>query len=124
MTTTPSGGQSEPQWQQPEFQPEPPPYAAPLEGQIYSGQSGQELVPRPVYPPPSVPETVIRTISGLMWPVMIVLAISGVIGWWPAIIILIATNVVLENVRRHLRAQRRAIAARENQPGDPEDGLR
>ncbi len=123
MTTTPSGSQPEPQWQQPEFQPPPPPYGALVEGQVYSGSSPHaQLVPPRASLPPSVPETVLQTVNGLVWPVMIVLAIMGVVGWWPAVIIALVSNVVLENVRRHLRARRRALGAR---PDDgTQDGLR
>jgi hypothetical protein len=124
VSTTPPAGQPEPQWQQPEFQPEPPLYGAPLEGQLYTGPSGQQLVSRPASLPPSVPETVLQTLNGLVWPVMIVLAIMGTVGWWPAIITALVANVVLENVRRHLRSRRRAIAARANGTDDPEAGLR
>ncbi len=73
---------------------------------MYSA-SGSLIVP---FRPPSVPETVLATFSGLVWPVMILLAIMGTIGWWPAIIIAIATSVVTDNVRKHLRARRKALS--------------
>nr|WP_300150742.1 hypothetical protein [Propionicimonas sp.] len=94
----------EPQWQQPAFRPEenpeaPPPVVVPP----------AEVV-RPTLPPSGL-ETALATASGLVWPVLILLAIMGYIGWWPAVMIALITNVVAENVRKHLRQRRRALGS-------------
>ncbi len=68
--------------------------------------------------PPSVAETTLATVSGLIWPVVIVLAIAGFLSWWPAILIAIVTSVVTDNVRKHLRQRRRALGA----APDPDNG--
>jgi len=96
----------EPQWQQPSFPSESQPASAPVEGIVTSGSS---VVRRGAVPPPSVIETVVGTVAGLVWPVMIVLAIMGAVAWWPAILIAIVGSAVLGNVRGHLKARRKAI---------------
>lgn len=60
--------------------------------------------------PPSAVETTVRTLSGLVWPVMILLAVMGVVGFWPAILAAIVTSTVLGNVGRHLKARRKIAA--------------
>ncbi|CAL8977459.1 hypothetical protein PROP_02201 [Propionicimonas sp. T2.31MG-18] len=120
MTSTPPPptGDTEPTWQQPGFDAS---QDAPLEGPVYSA-SGAPLVPRPVSPPPSVTETVVTTIGGLVWPVMILLAIMGQIGWWPAMLIALVSSVVLGNVGAHLKARRRALGR--GDVGDDQGELR
>ena len=77
------------------------------------------IVPAGVVPPPSVLETTVRTISGVVWPVMIVLALMGTVSWWPAILIAIVTTTVLGNVSGHLKARRKALTrSRRITPGD------
>lgn len=119
MTSSPPSGEAEKEWQQPDFQPDGAPPTS-VEGPVYS-VSGSLIVP---YAPPSVAETVLTTFSGLVWPVMILLAIMGTIGWWPAIIVAIATSVVTDNVRRHLRARRKALSRGQARPGNEGNDLR
>jgi hypothetical protein len=117
VTSNASQGEQEPQWQQPSFQPGKEPGPAPSEPVVASGSL---IVPFAAVPPPSAIETTVRTISGLVWPVMIVLAIMGGIDFWPAILIAIVTSTVLGNVSRHLKAQRKDVArTRRITPGDP-----
>ena len=119
MTSTPPDGESEQQWQQPAFQP-PDVAGEPVSGNvIYPGSSAQ-IVPRPPSSPPSVAESVVGTLAGLVWPVMIVIAIMGTIGWWPAIIIAIVASAVLGNVRQQLKWRRKAITRAEAR--DPNQG--
>lgn len=121
MTNAPSTGEPEPQWRQPSFPTENDPKAAPVEGSV---ASGSVIVPRGGVAPPSVVETAVATVGGVVWPVMIVLALMGTIGWWPAVLIAIVTSTVLGNVRRHLKARRKALGrGRTIAPGD-KDGLR
>lgn len=87
---------------------------------MYSA-SGSLIVP---YTPPSVAETVLSTVSGLIWPVMILLAFFTPVGWWPAIIIAIATSVVTDNVKKHLRARRKALTRGQVPPDNEGNDLR
>jgi hypothetical protein len=105
VSNTPTG-EPEPQWRQPSFPSDNDPKAAPAEGPV---ASGSVLVPRGAVPPPTVMETTIATVGGVVWPVMIVLALMGAVPWWPAILIAIVTSTVLGNVRRHMKAQRKAL---------------
>lgn len=106
--TNPPVGEPEKQWQQPAFDPANDPSNAPIEGTVYSA-SGQALAPVKRSAPPSVAETVVSTIAGLVWPVMIVLAIAGVVSWWPAILIALVSSVVAGNITGHLKARRAAL---------------
>lgn len=81
-------------------------------------------MPRPRVAPPSVTETFLGTVAGLVWPVMIVLAIMGVMGWWPAILVAIVASTVLGSTRNHLKARRRALRRGAVSPHDRQDGLR
>lgn len=112
VTSTPPAGGPEREWQQPPFQqpPVPQPYepAQPAAGQF--PRPSQDIVPRPVVPPPSVAETVVGSLAGVVWPVMILLAVFTHIGFWPAIIFALIASTVLGNIRGHLRSQRRALA--------------
>ncbi len=113
VTNQPPTAEPEPQWQQPSFSPggeagslgnqaKPSPLPSPL-------ASGSVIVPGTSVPPPSVAETMIGTVAGVVWPVMIVLAIMGAVGWWPAILVAIVGSAVLGNVRGHLKARRKAL---------------
>ncbi|MBI4901560.1 MAG: hypothetical protein HY829_13945 [Actinobacteria bacterium] len=73
--------------------------------------------------PPSATETLLGTVAGLVWPVMIVLAIMGAVSWWPAILVAIIASAVLGNTRNHLKARRRALDRRAGLPGQ-KNGLR
>jgi hypothetical protein len=107
MTNAPSTGEPEPQWRQPSFPSENEPPATPVESTV---ASGSVILPATPTPPPSVVETVVKTVAGVVWPVMIVLAIMGVMGWWQAIIVAIVASAVLGNVGGHLRSQRKALS--------------
>ncbi len=113
VTNQPPTAEPEPQWQQPSFSPgseagslgngaKPSPLPSPF-------ASGSVIIPSTSVPPPSVAETMIATVAGVVWPVMIVLAIMGAVGWWEAILIAIVGSAVLGNVRGHLKARRKAL---------------
>ena len=106
VTNAPSTGEPEPQWRQPPFSSENEPKAAPLKGPV---ASGSVIVPAGTTAPPSVVETAVKTVAGVVWPVMILLALMGAIGWWPAILIAIVSSTVLGNVGGHLRSRRKAL---------------
>jgi hypothetical protein len=107
MTNAPSTGEPEPQWRQPSFPSENEQKATPVDIPV---ASGSVLVPATPIAPPSVVETTVKTVAGVVWPVMIVLAIVGVMGWWQAIIVAIVASAVLGNVGGHLRARRKAVS--------------
>lgn len=91
----------EPQWRQPPFE---PPADEPAEPPV----SGELLLPANAAPPPSVVESTLRVIAGVVWPIMIALAIFGIGGWMGNILIAIITSVVLGNVGEELKRRRKA----------------
>lgn len=107
VTNPPPTGEPEPQWRQPSFPSENEPRPTPVEGPV---ASGSVIVPATTTTPPSVVETTVKTLAGLVWPVMIFLAVMGVTGWWPAILIAIVSSTVLGNVGGHLRSRRKALS--------------
>ena len=121
MTNPPQTGEPEPQWQQPSFSPENGSKPSRVEKPVVSGSV---IVPRGRIAPPSVVETTIATVGGMVWPVMIVLALMGAIGWWPAILIAIVTSTVLGNVRGHLKARRKALGRGQTLPPTHRNRLR
>ncbi len=103
-------------WAQPPFQPaEEPDRAEQLEPVV-----GQVLLPADAAPPPSVVESASRVLGHVVWPVMIALAIFGVIGWMPAILTAIVVGAVLDQVARELRRRRKApYQLPPARPGEP-----
>jgi hypothetical protein len=106
VTSNAPQGEQEPQWQQPSFQPGKEPGPAPSEPPV---SFGSLIVPAAAVPPPSVLESTVRTISGVVWPAMIVLWLMGAVSFWPAILVAIITTTVLGNVSRHLKARRKDV---------------
>lgn len=98
------------QWQQPQFQPDEPPAGQPVSGEV--------VVPGEPAPPPSVAEGVLRGVAGVVWPVMILLAILGYVGFWPAIIIALVTSSVLGQVTRTMSQRRKALARPPRRDGE------
>jgi hypothetical protein len=121
MTNAPSRGEPEPQWRQPSFPSENEPKATPVEGPV---ASGSVIVPATPMAPPSVVETTVKTVAGVVWPVMIVLALMGMIDWWPAILIAIVGSTVLGNVGGHLKSRRKALGSGRGIPRGGRDRLR
>jgi hypothetical protein len=110
VTSTPPVGEPEREWQQPPFQqPSFPQQPDPAPSGNDVPYPSQVVVPRPVMPPPSLAETVVGSLAGVVWPVMILLAVFTHIGFWPAIIFALIASTVLGNIRGHLRSQRRAL---------------
>ena len=108
MTSTPPVGEPEQQWQQPAFVPREGADDV-VSGEIVPTGPSSAVAPRTVSSPPSVAESVVGTLAGLVWPIMIVTAIMGGLGWWPAIIIALVASAVLGNVRQQLKWRRKAI---------------
>ena len=117
----PSGDEREQRWQQPAFAPqpinEPPTFKQ-------SGQGMQPFVSGPVVrftAPPSVSETIVGTLAGLVWPVAILLIIFTNLGFWPGIITAMVVGAVLGGVKKNLKARRRAVLPPQAQFGPPPD---
>jgi len=55
---------------------------------------------------------------------MILLALMGAIGWWPAILIAIVSSTVLGNVGGHLKSRRKALGRGRGIPRGDRDRLR
>jgi hypothetical protein len=72
--------------------------------------SGNVLVPGEQPPPPSAVETIVSTLAGLVWPVMVVIGIFTGFPFWTALIIAFITSSVLGAVKGQLRASRRRAA--------------
>jgi hypothetical protein len=121
VTNAPSTGEPEPQWRQPSFPSENKPKAAAVEGTV---ASGSVIVPAGTTPPPSVVETAIKTVAGVVWPVMILLVLMGAVSWWPAILIAIVSSTVLGNVGGHLKSRRKALSRGRRIPRGDGDRLR
>ena len=88
-----------PEWQQPPFT--PPAEDAPV-------VSGQVVVPGEQPAAPSVLESGISMVTGLIWPVMIFLGIFGRIPFMVAIFLAIVASIILGRLAKHLRQQRLA----------------
>lgn len=117
MTSNAPQDEQEPQWQQPSFQPD---NESPVPPRVDQVVTGSVIVPAEPALPPSAMETAVNTVAGVIWPVMIVLAIMGMLQWWPAILIAIVTTTVLGNVGGHLTSRRKAAArVRMIPPTDP-----
>ena len=99
MTNPPTEQPEDQRWQQPSFAPgsEPTPVV-----------SGQILVPGEQVPPASTVETVVSTLAGLVWPVMLIIGIFTGFPFWTALIIAFIASSVLGAVKGQLRARRRA----------------
>jgi hypothetical protein len=71
-----------------------------------------------------VVETAIKTVAGVVWPVMILLVLMGAISWWPAILIAIVSSTVFGNVGGHLKSRRKALGRGRRIPRGDGDRLR
>lgn len=100
----------EPQWRQPPFEP-------PADEASSPPVSGELLLPANAAPPPSLAESTLRVVAGVVWPIMIALAIFGIGGWVGNILIAIITSVVLGKVGEELRRRRKSAYRLPPAPG-------
>ena len=100
----------EPQWLQPPFEPLADEVAEPP-------VTGELLLPANAGPPPSVVESTLRVVAGVVWPIMIALAIFGIGGWMGNILIAIITSVVLGKVGEELKRRRKSAYRLPPAPG-------
>ncbi len=106
MTTPPP---DQPRWQQPDWteatpaeEADPilnPPPAPPLSGSI--------IVPRTPTPPPSVLESTLNVVTGVIWPAAIALAIFGYGGWVSNILIAIVASALFGGIAGEMKKRRR-----------------
>ncbi|MCC6496597.1 MAG: hypothetical protein IT193_10120 [Propionibacteriaceae bacterium] len=109
MTTSPQNSDAESQWQQPPFQPSGQgSEEAPLEGRLVVPESlsAGMLVPRR---PPSALESIINVVNGVLWPVLIGMALFGIGGWVGNIVIAIIASSLLGGVSAELKRRRRYL---------------
>ncbi|MCB0912149.1 MAG: hypothetical protein KDB60_11100 [Propionibacteriaceae bacterium] len=97
------------QWQQPSFEPDAPALPDPV--------TGPTLVPATPPPPPSVMESTLRVVAGVVWPVMIGLVFLGIGNWMLNIIFAIVVSTLLQRTAGEMRNRRR-----EQQPPPPSGG--
>lgn len=106
MTTPPP---DQPRWQQPDWteatpaeEADPilnPPPAPPLSGSI--------IVPRTPTPPPSVLESTLNVVTGVIWTAAIALAIFGYGGWVSNILIAIVASALFGGIAGEMKKRRR-----------------
>jgi len=103
-------GDAESSWQQPPFAPEQEP-AQPATGEILvPGQfAGQGLEPAEERRPPSVLESTINVVNGVLWPVLIGLAIFSIGNWWLNIFIAIVASSLLGGIATELKRRRKYL---------------
>lgn len=135
VTNNPPTEEPEQRWQQPSFGPSgATPYETPSyrpsdgtnrDGVTDNGPPAYDVPQQPVsgyvmpapgtpIPPPSAFETVIGTLSKLVWPVAVLLVIFTHLSFWPVLITAIVAGTILRAVKGNLRERRRAIG-----PGHP-----
>lgn len=105
MTHPPRTGDEESQWQQPPFQPAEPSGAVPDE-QLDQEVAGQVLVPMERRPP-SVLESGLNVLNGVLWPVLLGLALFGVGNWVANVVIAIVASSLLGGISSELKRRRR-----------------
>lgn len=126
VSSNPPTGEPEQRWQQPSFGPQ-----SPDERTNFPGYRPQPPAPRPSYPvarpvppPASAFETVVGTLSRLVWPIAILLLITTHMGFFPLIITAIVVNIVLGSIKKNLRQRRHAALPPPPAPPAVGDDLR
>lgn len=108
MTQQRPDGDAESQWQQPPFEPETTPADAVTGAVVFPGQAtGRGLVPAEDRLPPSALESTINVVNGVLWPVLIGLAIFGVGSWWLNIFAAIVASSLLGGISTELKRRRK-----------------
>ena len=110
MTQPRQDGDAESSWQQPPFEPEqhsvqPPPGELVVPDQV----AGYGLVPAADRRPPSVLESTLNVVNGVLWPVLIGLAIFGVGSWILNIFVAIVASSLLGGIANELRRRRKYL---------------
>ena len=107
MTQPRQDGDAESQWQQPPFEPEVQRINGPGDV-IGPGQfAGHGLVPLEDRRPPSVLESTLNVVNGVLWPVLIGLALFGVGSWWLNIFAAVVASSLLGGIATELKRRRK-----------------
>lgn len=110
MTQPRQDGDAESSWQQPPFEPEQQFLHPGAAGVVVPAQSaGYGLVPAEERRPPSVLESTLNVVNGVLWPVLIGLAFFGVGSWWLNIFIAIAASSLLGGIATELKRRRKYL---------------
>ena len=110
MTQPRQDGDAESPWQQPPFVPEDQaPQPAPGEVVVPGQFAGLGLVPAHERRPPSVLESTINVVNGVLWPVLIGLVFLGVGSWMLNIVIAIVASSALGGIASELRRRRKYL---------------
>ena len=108
MTNAPRSEDAEPEWTQPPFEPIEDRANAGSRYVAIPGQSASSfLVPADRHDPPSVLESTINVVNGVLWPVLIGLAFLGVGSWWLNIFAAIVASSLLGGIATELKRRRR-----------------
>jgi len=103
-------GDAESSWQQPPFVPEQESAQAATGEVVVPGQfAGQGLEPAEERRPPSVLESTINVVNGVLWPVLIGLAIFSIGNWWLNIFIAIVASSLLGGIATELKRRRKYL---------------
>lgn len=106
MTTPPP---DQPRWQQPDWtEATPADQADPVFISVPAPPlSGSVIVPRTPPPPPSILESTLNVVTGVIWPVAIALAIFGYGGWVSNVLIAIVASSLFGGIAGEMKKRRR-----------------
>jgi hypothetical protein len=109
VTQAQQDGDAESQWQQPAFEPEVQRINGPGDP-VDAGQfAGQGLMPVEDRRPPSVLESTLNVVNGVLWPVLIGLVFFGVGNWWLNIFAAIVASSLLGGIATELKRRRKYL---------------
>jgi hypothetical protein len=116
-------GDAESSWQQPPFVPEQE-SAQPATGEVVvPGQFvGQGLVPAEERRPPSVLESTLNVVNGVLWPVLIGLVFFGIGNWVLNIFVAIAASSLLGGIATELKRRRKYLPPADRKYLPPAEG--
>lgn len=110
MTQSRQYGDAESSWQQPPFEPEQQSLHPGTADVVVPGQlAGYGLVPAEERRPPSVLESTLNVVNGVLWPVLIGLVFFGIGGWVLNIFIAIVASSLLGGITTELKRRRKYL---------------
>jgi hypothetical protein len=103
-------GDAESSWQQPPFDPEQQaPRPAPGEVVAHRQFAGYGIVPVEDQRPPSVLESTLNVVNGVLWPVLIGLVFFGIGSWMLNIFVAIVASSLLGGISTELGRRRKRL---------------
>lgn len=110
VTYPPRSEDAESEWTQPPFEPMQDPANAGSHSVAIPGQSTSSyLVPADRHGPPSVLESTINVVNGVLWPLLIGLVFFGVGSWWLNIFVAIVASSLLGGIATELKRRRKYL---------------